>query len=867
MRVLNWCASVVLAFAIVGCGGGGGGGSPQPTPILPTQETTIVVAGQALAKDISLTGALVELGAVDITQTSSIEKTQGKIVSVDIQQYEPVVAEDGTFDFKIPQSLIETSSLYSLSIQCPSSVATCQLSTPLGAIISGERLLKQQLFNVNALTSLIHKKLGIHILLREPGYDTLLNELDYMSNLLLTRASENDAGITYENVLAWNPDSSDRSRLKRQALITTMEQDYNSYDSAQLQKVAESILADSIGQYTGEHSVKSIALQNDLVVTVGQTSQFSSNSVLTVINAQSPQTPTFFGELSLPCIASALEIVGTAAFVVCGGAIQVIDLSNPEEPSLASTVTSSKGVSDISIKDGIAYAAGGPNAVDSGEKLSAYSIAGTQLIYLGGLTSGWWDSASQVATSNNTGVLIGDGLQVVDITNPSVPTALGELTPLSISNISSVEIHENYAFIGGREKIVVVDLSNRDQPKVLSTITTAGSIKSIAVENGRLYATDNAAGLLTFDITRPDMPTLIGSKQTAGEALGIKIHDNTAFIGTLEGQLEIVDIEAPHLPLFRRIDVPGTAYGIAVKDRIAYVSYGDSSIDQGMQAIDTRDENKLQRLDNVYSGANSGRDVAINNNLAFVTLGPDNPFIVDITNPSEFGTLYHGGNMGRGSYGQIEFMNSFAIIASSFGGDFPTQLQVIDLTIPQTPTLVSTMEFDHGGLIKDMKTQNNLAFASYTAWSNTSGDQWSYVPGFEIIDLSETAHPVSVAKFTPSEVDSTIEGFEITPSHAFLARGELGLEILDISNPLTPAHIATTDTFDFAKSVTASGRYAYVADGNAGVQVFDISTPSAPEFFATIPTSPNANRIVNDGDYLYILTDFGLDVMPVIPAP
>jgi hypothetical protein len=62
---------------------------------------------------------------------------------------------------------------------------------------------------------------------------------------------------------------------------------------------------------------------------------------------------------------------------------------------------------------------------------------------------------------------------------------------------------------------------------------------------------------------------------------------------------------------------------------------------------------------------------------------------------------------------------------------------------------------------------------------------------------------------------------------AYVADGERGLQIIDVSNPSAPVRRGGYDTSGNALDVCVSGDLAYVADGY-GLQIIDVSNPAAP---------------------------------------
>ena len=84
---------------------------------------------------------------------------------------------------------------------------------------------------------------------------------------------------------------------------------------------------------------------------------------------------------------------------------------------------------------------------------------------------------------------------------------------------------------------------------------------------------------------------------------------------------------------------------------------------------------------------------------------------------------------------------------------------------------------------------------------------------------------------------------EVVGNYAYLADGDSGLQIIDISNPTNPTLKGNYDTPDYAYGVQVVGNYAYVADGDSGLQIIDISNPTNPTLKGNYDTSGFAQDV------------------------
>ena len=76
-------------------------------------------------------------------------------------------------------------------------------------------------------------------------------------------------------------------------------------------------------------------------------------------------------------------------------------------------------------------------------------------------------------------------------------------------------------------------------------------------------------------------------------------------------------------------------------------------------------------------------------------------------------------------------------------------------------------------------------------------------------------------------------GVAVSGSYAYVADGDSGLQVVDITTPETPLMVSSVYTPGGAGKVSVSGSYAYVADGHSGLQVLPLQCGSGTPLFLT----------------------------------
>ena len=96
------------------------------------------------------------------------------------------------------------------------------------------------------------------------------------------------------------------------------------------------------------------------------------------------------------------------------------------------------------------------------------------------------------------------------------------------------------------------------------------------------------------------------------------------------------------------------------------------------------------------------------------------------------------------------------------------------------------------------------------------------------------------------------EGVAVDGSYAFVAAGECGLRVVDVSVATAPVEIGFLDTPYHASGVVARAGLVYLADGAGGLRVIDVTTASAPVELGAVPVPGEAKRLAVDGDHAYL---------------
>ncbi len=137
--------------------------------------------------------------------------------------------------------------------------------------------------------------------------------------------------------------------------------------------------------------------------------------------------------------------------------------------------------------------------------------------------------------------------------------------------------------------------------------------------------------------------------------------------------------------------------------------------------------------------------------------------------------------------------------------------------------------------------------------------------GLQVIDISNPASPALLGTYDPPGLSA--EGVHVAGDHAFVVHGNLGaygLQVVDISNPASPTLLGSYNTLGDAQGVYAAGDYAFVADGASGLKVIGISNPASPALLGSYNTPGDAQGVHVSGDYAFVADgSSGLQVIDI----
>ena len=175
-------------------------------------------------------------------------------------------------------------------------------------------------------------------------------------------------------------------------------------------------------------------------------------------------------------------------------------------------------------------------------------------------------------------------------------------------------------------------------------------------------------------------------------------------------------------------------------------------------------------------------------------------------------------------------------------------MQVIDIATPQSPQIIGSVN------TPDYNPQRPVGYLPPGVLDVAVSGHHAYLAGGEeglqVIDITDPTSPRFVGS---ANTPGIALGVAVSGHHAFIADYYSGLRVFDVSNPQNPEFAGNVDTPGTAHAVAISGVYAYIADGGAGLQVVDISNPRSPKRVGGLTmTRASAVDVVVVGDHAFV---------------
>ena len=375
----------------------------------------------------------------------------------------------------------------------------------------------------------------------------------------------------------------------------------------------------------------------------------------------------------------------------------------------------------------------------------------------------------------------------------------GGSSSTNVGGLTHIEVRGNLAYIINNNGLHIWDVSNNNNPFLLSSIGLESYPQDLYVAGNYVYVSVGASGLNIVDVRNSSEPTLVGSFDTYSVAVDSHIKDDVAYVAHSDDGLLMIDISNLEYPeLIGQFETSSFNYDVKLKDSLAFITCWED----GFKIINVFDPTSPVLLSSL-SSFNAWK-LEINNNYAYVEeIYPPNTSgnikIINITdpyNPVEVSSIQIPG-LGY----QLVYYNGYLFVACYDAG-----LRILNVSDPLNPFEVTSFSLPD---VLDIYIRDNEAFVCAADWPSNSG-------GFYIFDITNPEIPIvkgyyGTAGFFPRDVS-------VADSFAYVSDGDdIRLFYLTDSDPI---YIDQYRLPDLISSIFSEGKYLYISDSKAGLSIY-----------------------------------------------
>lgn len=214
------------------------------------------------------------------------------------------------------------------------------------------------------------------------------------------------------------------------------------------------------------------------------------------------------------------------------------------------------------------------------------------------------------------------GLAIVDVSNPLRPVLVRYLRTLG-SLVNAIQVEGDIAFVGNEQCLLVLDVSDPANPKVLSQVAGQGTANGVFVRDSIVFQAAFGGGAYAVDVSRLVNPTVSGRFPQTGSyqsaVFDLALRGDAAYLADIRRGLVVVDWRNLGQPIETN-RISGSAWGLELVG--PYLCMADSGRDTGSMGLRWFDLREPFRPASIgrYQGFGSVDKVVVRGNRMF-TLG------------------------------------------------------------------------------------------------------------------------------------------------------------------------------------------------------------------------------------------------------
>ena len=401
----------------------------------------------------------------------------------------------------------------------------------------------------------------------------------------------------------------------------------------------------------------------------------------------------------------------------------------------------------------------------------------------------------------------GPRILILDVTVPDAPRVIGSSADLG-DMVHGLDLAGDRVVAAvGNAGIVVVDASDRASPVVIgkAALPDLAVASGIRVVGNVAYGVAIGLGLFTISLIDPKNPRLMGSYETFPPSLfqDVDVERNLAVLAGRS--LVMVDVANPFAPRpVASVALSVVPMAVDLNGDRLYMVGGDAER-SGLWIFAVEDA-ALRELGHLALGGKVS-DIAVSGGRAYVADATGSLRVIDISDPQN---PRESGRVEARNAGKVAIEGKLAVVIDPEGG-----MELIDVSQGDRPRRTGSHRV--AGPMVTVGFAAGRAYVVDRAGTLRVMDTEA-PPGSEVTG----AVALGVSTYDLAEMDGAL----------LVAAGEAGLLVVDIRDRDRPRLMATLKMTGEARAVVVQGRTAYLALGSGGIAMVDVTDPSQPVRFA-----------------------------------
>lgn len=108
-----------------------------------------------------------------------------------------------------------------------------------------------------------------------------------------------------------------------------------------------------------------------------------------------------------------------------------------------------------------------------------------------------------------------------------------------------IQVENDYAYVSHNEGIEIIDIENKEKPRVVGNIYYTGGGFGFWIEGDLVFLSADSYGLTIADVSDPALPVIVSETDFGETVLSVTVQDDLAFLILALGSLAILNISNP----------------------------------------------------------------------------------------------------------------------------------------------------------------------------------------------------------------------------------------------------------------------------------------------------------------------------------